>query len=157
MEVSIAAEEVRRFRAAIADSVSAPMRAASRLFLFSAIKAFTAGNGGSPCDAIADSQRIAGPILVEASSKFLNYTNCFVTENDRELDGQLTFPKVNIRAADSRHFHAHKRGSWLRLQRGCEGLKRQRGIETRKDSSATMHAAETSRGSRRGANQSSIG
>ena len=93
VKLGVAAEKVGRFVAAIADAVGAAMRAARGLFFFGAVIALAAGGGGGPRDAIADRERLARPILVEAGTELLDATDGFMAENDRELIGSSPFQR----------------------------------------------------------------
>src|SRR5574341_211850 len=62
MEFRVTAQEMRRLVAAINDPVGAPLRATSWQPFFGAIVTLYTGSGGVPGDAIAETQRLAGPI-----------------------------------------------------------------------------------------------
>ena len=113
MKFSVAAEEVRRLIAAIADAVSATLGAAGGLMFFGAVITFAAGRGGGPGHAIANGEWLARPVVREAGAELLDHADGFVAEDDGELDGEFAFPEMNVGAADAGHLGADKSGSWF--------------------------------------------
>src|SRR5438067_13169962 len=104
MKFGIAAEKVRRLIATVTNPIGAPLRTAGRLPFFGAVKALAAGGAGVPGDPVADSERLARPILFQPISKLFDSTDRLVAENDRQSDRQFAFPQMNIGAADAGHF-----------------------------------------------------
>jgi len=78
---------------------------------------------------------MAGPVALDSFSELFDAANRFVTENDRQRDGELPFPEVNIRAADAGHLRANQCRACLELVRQREFCTAQRRVELFEDGS----------------------
>src|ERR1044071_4066395 len=72
MHLRISAQKMRRFIAAMADSISAPMRAACWLAFLRAVIALAARDRRIPCYAIANLQRLPCPINIHSIAKLFD-------------------------------------------------------------------------------------
>src|SRR5436305_13256664 len=104
MKFGVAPEKVGRLIAPVSNSVSASMRASSRLTVFGAIVTLAARDGGVPCYPIANRQTLAGPIALQACAKLLDSADRLVAENDGKANRQFAFPEMDVGTADARHF-----------------------------------------------------
>ena len=118
--IGIPSEEVRFLIATMADAVGATVRTASGLPFFGAVIARAAGRGRSPCDAISDTQRLAGPVAFQSFTQRDDATNRLVPEDDGQLNRQFTFPKMNIGPADPGHFRSNQ--GRARFEDGGDGI-----------------------------------
>jgi hypothetical protein len=62
----------------------------------------------APGDAIADLERIAAHVLIDAFADFRDPANDFMAKNSGTRIWPSTFVGMNIGAADRRHAHAHQ-------------------------------------------------
>jgi hypothetical protein len=111
MKLRVTAEQVRRLIAPVADAVGAARGATGGLLLLRAVVAGAARDGGVPRHAVAELQRLPGPVAFESFAQFHDAPDRLVTHDDRQRDGQLAFPQVDISAADAGHLGAHQRGA----------------------------------------------
>ena len=109
MKLRVSSKKMRRLIAAIPDAVGAAVRTTGRLPFPRAVVAFPARGRRSPRDAVADFQRLTGPILFESFAELFQAPDGFVSEDDRQGNRELSFPEVNVRAADARHLCPRQR------------------------------------------------
>src|SRR6185503_4985151 len=83
MELRVAAEEMRRRVAPVADAVGASRGATRGQPLLRAVIAGAAGRGRVPRHAVADLERLPGPIRVDSLAQLLDAANGFVSQNNR--------------------------------------------------------------------------
>src|SRR5438876_11335187 len=107
MKLRIAAEEVGRFVAPIANPIGSSLWTARGLVFFGAIKTLAARSAGVPRHAVADFQRLARPVRIKSIAELFDAPHCFVPENNRQRDWQFALPQVHVGAADASHLRAH--------------------------------------------------
>ena len=93
------------------------MRTSGRLTFFGAIVTLAAGEAGIPSHSIACPERTARPILFHSVPERFDASDSFMAKYDRKGDGQLTFPQMNVGAANAGHFRANQSGARLKMRR----------------------------------------
>src|SRR2546423_673101 len=129
MEFCVAAQKMRGLVTAIANSIRAPLRTTRRLPLLRAIVTVPAGDRRVPCNAISNTQRLACPIALQTIAKLFNSTNGFVPQDNRQTDGQFSFPEMNVGSANARHFRPDQCSARLQFARKGPFSKLKRSLE----------------------------
>lgn len=107
--LGVAAAEVRGRIGTVGDAVSLTAGTAGGLALDAAVVALPADDAAGPGDTIADSQRIAAPIVREAFANRLQAADGFMTEDNGKGNMELAEPKMDVGAANAGDFDADQR------------------------------------------------